>query len=62
MKHDRNLHSASHSKPVTGGRKRVMSVQQALEWAFRTEQHSWSCQSHPIQNVVKGLASASSTF
>ena len=36
MKHDRNLHTYS---PRTGhGRpKRVMSVQQALEWAFRTE-------------------------
>ena len=36
MKHDRNLHTQS---PRTGhGRpKRVMSVQQALEWAFRVE-------------------------
>lgn len=36
MKHDRNLHTHS---PRTGHRrpKRVMSVQQALEWAFRTE-------------------------
>ena len=36
MKHDRNLHARS---PNTGhGRpKRVMSVQQALEWAFRVE-------------------------
>lgn len=36
MKHDRKLHtrspSAGHGRP-----KRVMSVQQALEWAFRTE-------------------------
>ena len=36
MKHDRNLHSSSrqagHGRP-----KRVMSVQQALEWAFRDE-------------------------
>lgn len=36
MKHDRNLHarspSAGHGRP-----KRVMSVQQALEWAFRVE-------------------------
>ena len=36
MKHDRNLHSASqqagHGRP-----KRIMTVQQALEWAFRTE-------------------------
>lgn len=36
MKHDRNLHarspSADHGRP-----KRVMSVQQALEWAFRVE-------------------------
>ena len=36
MNHDRNLHSSSrqagHGRP-----KRVMSVQQALEWAFRTE-------------------------
>jgi len=36
MKHDRNLHArspnASHGRP-----KRVMSVQQALEWAFRVE-------------------------
>ena len=37
MKHDRNLQSrpyrTSHSR-----RKRVMSVQQAVEWAFRVEQ------------------------
>jgi hypothetical protein len=36
MKHDRNLHTHSprtgHGQP-----KRVMSVQQALEWAFRVE-------------------------
>lgn len=36
MKHDRNLHArspnAGHGRP-----KRVMSVQQALEWAFRVE-------------------------
>ncbi|OZO45495.1 hypothetical protein CGU37_29200, partial [Pseudomonas fluorescens] len=36
MKHDRKLHSsprqAGHGRP-----KRVMSVQQALEWAFRVE-------------------------
>jgi hypothetical protein len=36
MKHDRNLHTSSrqadHGRP-----KRVMSVQQALEWAFRIE-------------------------
>lgn len=36
MKHDRNLHArtpnADHGQP-----KRVMSVQQALEWAFRVE-------------------------
>ncbi len=36
MKHDRNLHPSSrqtgHGRP-----KRVMSVQQALEWAFRVE-------------------------
>lgn len=36
MKHDRNLYArllnAGHGRP-----KRVMSVQQALEWAFRTE-------------------------
>ena len=36
MNHDRNLHTrmpnAGHGRP-----KRVMSVQQALEWAFRTE-------------------------
>ena len=36
MKHDRNLHT--HSSRTGHGRpKRVMSVQQALEWAFRIE-------------------------
>ncbi len=36
MKHDRNLHT--HSLRTGHGRpKRVMSVQQALEWAFRVE-------------------------
>ena len=36
MKHDRNLHT--HSPRTGHGRpKRVMSVQQALEWAFRVE-------------------------
>ena len=36
MKHDRNLHT--HSPRTSHGRpKRVMSVQQALEWAFRVE-------------------------
>lgn len=36
MKHDRNLHSSSQ-QAGRGRPKRVMSVQQALEWAFRTE-------------------------
>ena len=36
MKHDRNLHSSSR-QAGQGRPKRVMSVQQALEWAFRTE-------------------------
>ena len=36
MKHDRNLQPRSHD-PGHGRRKRVMSVQQALEWAFRVE-------------------------
>ena len=36
MKHDSNLHT--HSPRTSHGRpKRVMSVQQALEWAFRVE-------------------------
>lgn len=36
MKHDRNLHTHS-PRPGHGRPKRVMSVQQALEWAFRVE-------------------------
>ena len=36
MKHDRNLHSASQ-QAGQGRPKRIMTVQQALEWAFRTE-------------------------
>ena len=36
MKHDRNLHSRS-PRNSHGRAKRVMSVQQALEWAFRVE-------------------------
>jgi hypothetical protein len=36
MKHDRNLQPRPHG-PGHGRRKRVMSVQQALEWAFRVE-------------------------
>lgn len=36
MKHDRKLHGAS-GQACHGRPKRVMSVQQALEWAFRVE-------------------------
>jgi hypothetical protein len=36
MRHDRSLHARS-SGADGGRRKRVMSVQQALEWAFRVE-------------------------
>ena len=36
MKHDRNLHTHS-PRPGHGRPKHVMSVQQALEWAFRVE-------------------------
>jgi hypothetical protein len=36
MKHDRNLHTSS-GQAGPGRPKRVMSVQQALEWAFRVE-------------------------
>ena len=36
MKHDRKLHGAS-GQACHGRPKRVMSVQQALEWAFRIE-------------------------
>lgn len=36
MKHDRKLHTTSR-QAGRGRQKRVMSVQQALEWAFRVE-------------------------
>ena len=36
MKHDRNLHSRA-GRVGSGSPKRSMSVQQALEWAFRVE-------------------------
>jgi len=36
MKHDRKLHTTSQ-QAGRGRQKRVMSVQQALEWAFRVE-------------------------